>query len=199
MTGLLSLVIAYLLGSIPVGYLLAKLTTGKDVRTVGSGNIGATNVARAAGKWSGIATLVLDAAKGWLAVWIAARLTDGSVGWMSDAALAVMAGHVFPVFLSFKGGKAVATGLGAFAFLTPLPVLASVVVFAVTLAMTRYVSAASVTASGTFPLGVWLIMHPPFVVIVISILAAGLIVYRHKSNLQRIRAGTEQSIRWKIS
>src|SRR6202795_1334481 len=95
MTGLLVIVIAHLVGGIPFGYLLTRLTTGKDVRTEGSGNIGATNVLRAAGRGAGIATLALDLAKGYAAVWIAAILTDSSPGWMADAALAVMVGHAF--------------------------------------------------------------------------------------------------------
>ena len=114
MMGLLGILIAYLLGAIPFGYLLTRFTTGKDVRSEGSGNIGATNVLRAAGRGAAVATLVLDMAKGFAAVWIAGWLTDGSPGWMADAALAVMVGHAFPIFLGFKGGKAVATFTGAF-------------------------------------------------------------------------------------
>ena len=110
MNGLFSIVIAYLLGSIPFGYVLTRLTTGKDVRASGSGNIGATNVLRTAGKTLGLATLALDILKGTLAVFAADKLTSGDPMWMALAALAVSAGHVFPIFLSFKGGKAVATG-----------------------------------------------------------------------------------------
>src|SRR5580700_5190468 len=109
MNGLLALVVAYLIGAIPFGYLLVRLTTGKDVRATGSGNIGATNVLRTTGRAAGVATLLLDVAKGYLAVYIAARMTDDDPLWMSAAALAVMAGHAFPVFLKFKGGKAVAS------------------------------------------------------------------------------------------
>src|SRR5579864_6556330 len=108
MNTLLAAVIAYVLGAIPFGYLLVKWTTGRDVRSGGSGNIGATNVLRTTGRAAGIATLLLDIGKGYLAVWTAGRLTSGSVLWMSLATLAVMAGHAFPVFLRFKGGKAVA-------------------------------------------------------------------------------------------
>src|ERR1700731_2267067 len=114
MMPLLALLLAYLLGAIPFGYLLVKWKTGADVRTAGSGNIGATNVLRTTGKVVGIVTLVLDIAKGYAAVWIAGRLTDGSALWMSAAALAVMAGHAYPVFLKFEGGKAVASFIGAF-------------------------------------------------------------------------------------
>src|ERR1022692_3111113 len=121
MIPILVLVVAYLLGAIPFGYLLVKWKTGSDVRSSGSGNIGATNVLRTTGRAAGVATLLLDIGKGYLAVWLAARWTDGSPLWMSVAALAVMVGHVFPVFLKFQGGKAVATFVGAFFCLTPLP------------------------------------------------------------------------------
>src|SRR5215831_386377 len=113
------LAIAYLLGAIPFGYLLVRWKTGADVRGKGSGNIGATNVMRTTGRAAGIATLLLDIAKGYFAVWIAGRLTGQDTLWMSLAALAVMAGHAYPVFLGFKGGKAVASFIGAFLYLVP--------------------------------------------------------------------------------
>src|SRR5450631_2952720 len=131
MMGLLAIAVAYLLGGIPFGYLLVRWTTGKDVRAEGSGNIGATNVLRTTGRGMGVATLILDIAKGVLAVWIADKLTNGSDIAMSAAALAVMAGHAFPVFLKFKGGKAVASFIGAFLYLTPVPLLAVIAVFVV--------------------------------------------------------------------
>src|SRR5579883_1436384 len=109
MMPVLALAIAYLLGSIPFGYVLVKWRTGADVRAAGSGNIGATNVWRTTSRGAGLATLILDIGKGYLAVWIAGRLTDGNPFWMSTAALAVMSGHAFPVFLRFRGGKAVAS------------------------------------------------------------------------------------------
>src|SRR5436305_14883506 len=124
MSPLLVLPIAYLLGAIPFGYLLVKWKTGGDVRSSGSGNIGATNVLRNTGRVAGIATLLLDIAKGYAAVFITARLTHGDPLWTSLAALVVMAGHAYPVFLGFRGGKAVATFLGAYALLAPLPLLA---------------------------------------------------------------------------
>ncbi len=113
----------------PFGYLLVKLTTGRDVRAAGSGNIGATNVLRTTGRAAGVATLLLDIAKGYLAVWLEGRLTGGDVIWMSAAALAVMLGHSYPVFLRFRGGKAVAAFVGAWLCLTPLPLAATLVVF----------------------------------------------------------------------
>src|SRR5688572_30294232 len=114
MTAFLVLPVAYLLGAIPFGYLLVKFQTGGDVRHTGSGNIGATNVLRTAGRVAGVATLLLDIAKGYLAVWIAVKVTGNDPFWTAGAALAVVAGHAYPVFLGFKGGKAVASFVGAF-------------------------------------------------------------------------------------
>jgi len=196
MMGLLGIVIAYLLGSIPFGYLLTRFATGRDVRTEGSGNIGATNVARAAGPGVGLATLALDIAKGTLAVWIAEWLTNGSPGWMADAALAVIAGHAFPVFLNFKGGKTVATFAGAFVYLMPIPLLATLLVFLITVAATRYVSAASILSAAMFPLGAWIILHPSLTEMLVAILGCAFIIYRHLPNLERLRQGTEPQFRW---
>ncbi len=133
----LALVAAYLIGAIPFGFLLVKWKTGDDIRASGSGNIGATNVLRTTGWIAGAATLILDIAKGYLAVWLAGYLTGGSELWMSAAALAVMAGHAFPVFLGGKGGKAVASFVGAYLCLTPIPLLATLVVFVVMVAATQ--------------------------------------------------------------
>ena len=196
MIGLLAILIAYLLGAIPFGYLLTRFTTGKDVRGEGSGNIGATNVLRAAGRAAAVATLVLDMAKGFAAVWIAGWLTDGSSGWMADAALAVMVGHAFPIFLGFKGGKAVATFTGAFLYLTPIPALVGIVVFVITVMVTRYSSAGSIVAAATFPLGVWVIEHANLNVLLAALIAAAIVVYRHKDNMKRIRSGKESKFRW---
>jgi len=194
---ILALILAYLIGAIPFGYLVVRLTTGRDVRDEGSGNIGATNVLRTTGRGPAIATLVLDIAKGFAAVWLAGWLTDGSYNWMALAALAVMAGHAYPVFLHFGGGKSVATFIGAFLYLTPEPLLATLVVFAAIVALTGFISAGSIMAAATFPLGVWLILHPPPLVLLASILAGGFIVWRHKENLDRLKAGTESVFKWK--
>ena len=196
MQGLLSLLIAYLLGAIPFGYLLVKLTSGEDVRASGSGNIGATNVLRTTGRAAGIATLVLDILKGALAVWLASRLTNDAPEWTSLAALAVMAGHAYPVFLKFHGGKAVATFVGAFALLTPLPLAAVVLLFIVTVAVTRHISAGSILAAATFPFGVWMVLHPPYQITAAAFVAGAFIVYRHRSNWRRLRAGTESRFTW---
>ena len=120
MTGALAVVLAYFIGGIPFGLIIVRLMTGADVRAAGSGNIGATNVLRTTGRKAGVLTLLLDGLKGAVAVWIASAMSGGSTFWMSFAALAVLAGHAFPVWLGFKGGKAVATFVGAFAVLTPV-------------------------------------------------------------------------------
>lgn len=191
MTLILVLLAAYLIGGIPFGYLLVRLTTGRDVRESGSGNIGATNVLRTSGRALGVATLLLDIAKGALAVWLADRLLHGSLAGMSAAAIAVMAGHAYPVFLKFRGGKAVASFIGAFLYLTPTPLLAIVVIFVATVAISRYISLGSIVAAGLFPIAVWLIEHPPWYVVSAATLAGAFIVIRHKANLERIRAGNE--------
>ena len=196
MQGLLAIIVAYLLGGIPFGFLLVKLTRGADVRESGSGNIGATNVLRTTGRAAAVATLVFDIAKGFAAVWLAAELTGGAPEWTSLAALAVMAGHAYPVFLKFRGGKAVATFVGAFAYLTPLPLAAVLLLFIVAVAVTGYISAASILAAITFPFGVWIILHPPVQVTAAAFIAGGFIVCRHKSNLVRLRGGKENVFRW---
>src|SRR3954453_17878844 len=160
---------AYLLGAIPFGYLLVKWKTGGDVRTAGSGNIGATNVLRTSGKFAGILTLLLDIAKGYVAVWLARRWTGGDPLWMSAAALAVMAGHAYPVFLRFKGGKAVASFVGAFLCLTPPALAAEAVVFIVIVAWTRHISMGSIVGAATFPLAVWLILQPSLPVVAAAV------------------------------
>lgn len=193
---LLALVIAYLIGSIPFGYLLVKWRTGADVRAAGSGNIGATNVLRTTGRAAGVATLILDIAKGYGAVWIAAVLTDNSDLWMSLAALAVMGGHAYPVFLRFKGGKAVASFVGAFLRLTPVALLSVLVVFLGIAIWTRHISLGSVVAAGTFPLAVWLILRPSEPVLIAAIVAAVFIIYRHSSNLERLHSGSERVFRF---
>jgi len=192
---LLALVIAYLAGAIPFGYLLVKLKTGADVRGAGSGNIGATNVLRTTGRAAGIATLLLDIGKGFFSVWLASRLTDQDPTWMSLAALAVMAGHAYPVFLKFHGGKAVATFVGAFLYLTPAAMAAVILVFLVVVAWTRYISLGSIIAAASFPLGVWLILLPPVTVFLASVAAGGFIIYRHSSNLQRLHSGSENRLK----
>src|SRR5271157_5573244 len=152
---LLLLLGAYLLGSIPFGLLFARLIGGKDVRQAGSGNIGATNVARVAGPLPGILTLVFDAAKGAAAVWLAGRFAGHSAGTMMFAGVAALLGHCFPVWLRFKGGKGVATGLGVFAALCPPAALAALLLFVLVVASLRFVSVGSITAAAAMPLFVY--------------------------------------------
>ena len=191
MIPLIALLIAYLLGAIPFGFLLAKWKTGGDVRTAGSGNIGATNVMRTSGRAAGIATLLLDIGKGYLAVWIAGRLIGEDAAWMSAAALAVMAGHAYPVFLGFRGGKAVATMVGAFLCLTPGALAAEVIVFVGVVAWTRHISMGSIVGAATLPLAIWLILKAPLPEVLASILAGAFVIYKHSSNIRRLRMGTE--------
>src|SRR5260221_9794891 len=165
----LALAAAYLIGGIPFGYLVVKWKTGADVRSSGSGNIGATNVLRTTGRFAGAVTLLLDIAKGWFAVWLTAKMTGGNIHWMSAAALAVMAGHAFPVFLKFKGGKAVASFIGAFLWLTPWALGAVVPVFVLTVAWTRHISMGSIVGCVVFPLGVWLLLKPDPVVVAAAV------------------------------
>lgn len=197
MIPLLALVIAYLVGGIPFGYLLVRLKTGQDVRTMGSGNIGATNVLRTSGRAIAIVTLLLDIGKGLFAVWLAGRLTQESMAWMCLAALAVMAGHAYPIFLKFRGGRAVASFIGAFLYLTPIPLLATLVVFVIVVAASRHISLGSMIGAGSLPLAVWLISHPPGYVILTSLIAGAFVIYRHRANIQRIRAGNEYIFRFK--
>jgi glycerol-3-phosphate acyltransferase PlsY len=195
----LALILAYLLGSIPFGYLIVRLKSGADVRQTGSGGTGATNVTRKAGKSAGIITLLLDALKGVAAVLIARWLT-GTPGtsWMvAGAAVLAVVGHCFPVWLRFKAGKGVATGLGVFLTIVPWSVLVAFVVFALAFWRTRYVSLGSVAAAIVVPL--WtLIQHTmispvaDFVPTVASLCAASVIIIaKHHENIGRLMAGQE--------
>jgi acyl phosphate:glycerol-3-phosphate acyltransferase len=186
---------AYLLGSIPFGLLVGKLLGGADVRAAGSGNIGATNVARVAGPLAGILTLLLDAAKGALAVVLAARLSDQSSTWMMIAGLCALVGHCFPIWLGFHGGKGVATAAGVFLVLCPPALLGSVILFVLVVAYWRYVSLGSMSAAAAMPLLIyffWAPHHaPPYAVTFGSLAAALLIVYKHDGNIQRLVQGDE--------
>lgn len=186
---------AYLLGSIPFGLLLTKALGRGDVRKVGSGNIGATNVARAAGLLAGIFTLVLDLAKGAGAVWLAEKLSNDSATWMMVAAFAVLLGHCFPVWLKFNGGKGVATAAGIFLVLSPLACLAAIILFLLVVIFWKYVSLGSVSAAAAMPLVIYLLWapgHAPPLVITIGTLAVCvLVIYKHRGNLRRLVEGTE--------
>lgn len=200
---LISAALGYLLGSIPFGYMLVRIFRGTDVRQTGSGNIGATNVARTSAALGG-ATLALDVLKGLAPVLLIQNIFPGNPPLAFLAALAAICGHVFPLWLGFRGGKGVATGLGAFVLLTPKAILVVVGVFLIVAALSRTIALASIFAAACLPAAVWLcgegpgVMSPTrvslFLLIVpaLSILAgAGLIIARHSSNIRRIMAGTE--------
>jgi glycerol-3-phosphate acyltransferase PlsY len=192
------LLVAYFLGTIPFGILFARFFGTSDIRKAGSGNIGATNVARVAGPIPGILTLLADAAKGAVAVLLAAYFTQSSSEWMMLAGLAALLGHCFPLWLGFKGGKGVATALGVFAMLCPLAALAALIFFAVVLVVWRFVSLASVSAAAAMPLLIYFLWAPghapPLPVIFGTLFAAALVIYKHDANLQRLVEGTEPRI-----
>jgi glycerol-3-phosphate acyltransferase PlsY len=189
-------VVSYILGSIPFGFLLVKLSQGKDIRSFGSGNIGATNVFRKS-RATGILTLVLDAGKGALAVAIAGWLS-GSPVWMAIAAVSAIAGHIFPLWLKFKGGKGVATGCGAFLVLSPLAVLTTLGLFVLVAVTTRYVSAASIVATAMYP--VWAYIYGETTpVLMWAAIGALLIVVKHHQNIRRLFTGTENKFMAKTS
>jgi glycerol-3-phosphate acyltransferase PlsY len=178
----------YLLGSIPFGFLIVKLTQGTDVRKVGSGNIGATNVYRKS-RWAGILTLLLDGGKGYLAVLIAAWL-GGDRQWQSIAAVSAIIGHIFTIFLGFKGGKGVATGCGAYLAVSPSAVLTTLAVFVLTVSLSRYISMASILATAAFPLWAYLYREPAGVILW-AIIGSALIVAKHHQNIRRLFSGSE--------
>jgi glycerol-3-phosphate acyltransferase PlsY len=191
MLALQVLAIAYLIGSLPFSFLVARAFGVKDVRRVGSGNVGATNVLRNAGKVAGLLAFLLDAGKGAAASLFAARLapTDGALPAL--AALGAVVGHMYPVWLRFQGGKGVATGLGAFAPLAPWAALAAVVVFAATAAATRYVSLGSIAGALTLA-ALTPVLGGRWPVAATAALTAALVVFRHRSNLRRILSGAER-------
>jgi len=204
--------VAYLLGSIPFGYLIVRATKGADVRATGSGGTGATNVSRRAGKTAGVVTLLLDALKGVAAVAIAKVVLglpffgegtlagpalENAYWWVAAAAIAVIMGHIFPVWLRFRGGKGVATGVGVFLVLTPLAVVLAGVIFVLVVWRTRYVSLGSILAAVSIPLFVLLrnvFVQPvtAFMPIMSAAMAgAMLILFAHRENIGRLKNGTE--------
>jgi len=189
--------IAYLLGSIPFGLLIVKAIGGGDIRATGSGNIGAANVARNAGALAGVLTLLLDAGKGCLAVWLASRET-GNARWMIAAAVAAVVGHIFPIWLGFRGGKGVATGLGVMLPICWQAVAAAAVVWLLMVAFWRYSSLGSIAAAAAMPILVYLFYAPrhapPTYVSLGTILIAALIIAKHWQNIGRLIAGTESRL-----
>jgi acyl phosphate:glycerol-3-phosphate acyltransferase len=191
MTDLLAVVAAYLMGSIPFAQLLSK-RRGVDLRRVGSGNVGATNVLRTLGVKPAVVAMMLDAVKGTLAVLVAQRLTNGVAAPVA-AGLASMIGHVYPVWLRFRGGKGVATAAGAFAVLTPVAAAVAAGVFLLTVALTRFISVGSMLAALT--LAGWAIASDaPTVVGIGAAIGAALVLIGHRTNVSRLVAGTERRI-----
>ena len=192
MDKIILVVVAYLLGSIPFGYLIVRKKSGTDIRETGSGGTGATNVSRRAGKAAGVLTLLLDAAKGCVAVLIAKAF--GGDDWViAAAAIAVLVGHIFPVWLGFRGGKGVATGVGIFLVLAPIALLCAGVVFVAIVALTRYVSLGSIAAAILIPVLVW-VQSDSRPLLIAAVVGAVLIVFAHRGNIQRLASGTESRI-----
>ncbi len=185
--------LAYLVGSIPCSFLVARAFGVADVRNVGSGNVGATNVLRSAGRGAAALALGLDVAKGALAVALALRLAPGHPWLPAVAAAAAVVGHVFPVWLGLRGGKGVATGLGGFAVLEPVAALVALPVFLLVVATTQLASLGSVLGASSLALAT-LVFRGPDPVAISAVATAALIVLRHRSNLQRILAGTERRL-----
>ena len=199
-------VMAYLLGSIPFGYLLVRIFRGEDIRLTGSGNIGATNVARSGAKGLGIATLALDALKGALAVWLAALLAGSkynlcgdfvqhpcapALRLMSLAALFAVLGHVFPLWLHFKGGKGVATALGVFCVLFPAATLVTLAIFILVVALTRYVSLGSILGAIAFPAAAYFLQNTDAMSMLLASLVSVIVILKHHQNISRLLSGTE--------
>lgn len=209
------MIVAYLLGSIPFGYLIVRAREGADIRETGSGGTGATNVSRRAGKAAGILTLVLDAIKGAAAILIARVIlglpvfaatgesTTAEFGewWIGLAAILVIVGHMFPIWLAFRGGKGVATGVGVFLVLAPVALAGAGAIFLVIVMLTRYVSLGSIAAAATIPLFVWLqhgLISPVSGLrstMCAAVGGASLIIFAHRANIQRLLQGTESKFR----
>ncbi len=194
--------IAYLLGSIPFGYLFVKylFTSGEDVRDIGSGGIGATNVSRRAGVRGGLLTYVFDVAKGVAAVMLMRLVANDDYFWIGAAAVAAILGHIFPIFLGFRGGKGVATGVGVYLALAPYSVLTTLVLWAAIVYITRYVSLGSIIATAAVPL--WTLLYYGLLqssphlkaLVIVAIAGCAMIVATHHENISRLMRGTENKI-----
>lgn len=198
--------IAYLLGSIPFGYLLIKyvFTSGEDVRQIGSGGIGATNVTRRAGMKAGLITYFFDVAKGTAAVMLMRLVAADDYFWIGAAAVAAIAGHIFPIFLKFRGGKGVATGVGVYLALAPYSVLTTLALWALIVHFSRYVSLGSIIATAAVP--IWTLLYYGLLqpsphlkaLIIIALAGCALIVAKHHENIARLMRGTENKIGTRI-
>lgn len=211
-----AIVVAYLLGSIPFGYLIVRASAGADVRETGSGGTGATNVTRRAGKWAGVLTLILDLLKGVAAIALARAIfglplftqpnhdipsAHDAQLWIAVAGIAVIVGHCFPVWLRFRGGKGVATGVGVFLMLAPLALAGAGVVFIALVWLTRYVSLGSIAAAALLPLMILLLhlfvkpVHGYQAALASATIACGLIIFMHRANIGRLLNGTESKFK----
>ena len=195
---LLVVVAAYFLGSIPTGYILVRIFRKQDIRTIGSGNIGATNVIRSGAKGLGAATFLLDMLKGCCAVWLGAALAPHLPDWPARnvealAALCAVLGHMFPVWLGFKGGRGVSTGFGVFLVAAPWAALAAITLFGLTVWMTRFVSLGSILGAASFPVFAWFLVKgdKPLFFVTVQVIVALLIIVKHHANFRRLIAGTE--------
>lgn len=215
MRSVLTILVAYLLGSIPCGYLVVRVLAGADVRETGSGGTGATNVSRRAGKAAGVMTLALDALKGATAVAFACWIFGSSFfaqgggvpalrqtqWWIASAAIAVIVGHIFPVWLGFRGGKGVATAVGVFLVLAPAAVAVAGVIFVSIVWRTRYVSLGSIVGAAAMPLAVWLqskLIRPVeglAPLITAAVAGALLIIVAHRANIRRLLNGSESKFK----
>ncbi len=185
---ILAMIISYLVGSVPSGFIIGTFA-GIDVRSAGSGNIGATNVARVLGKGRGVLTLLADAAKGFLPVFLVLQLGFDyeAVAWV---AVAAFLGHIYPVYLKFRGGKGVATALGALLVVAPLATLILMGVFGSALLISRIVSLGSIAAATAAPITLWFLSYPPPLIGMGAFFGA-MVILRHRANVQRLLAGTE--------
>jgi glycerol-3-phosphate acyltransferase PlsY len=197
--GLLIVFVAYLLGSIPFGLLIVKISGGGDIRKSGSGNIGAANVARNAGAIAGVLTLLLDAAKGYLAVFLAARWTGENIRWMTAAAVIAVIGHMFPVWLRFRGGKGVATGVGVILPICWQAAALGILLWLVVVAFWRYSSLGSIAAAVAMPIFVYVLYAPhhapPEALTFGTVLISILVLVKHRSNMERLIAGEESRLK----
>jgi len=189
------LLVSYLLGSMPFGLILARLFGSADVRKAGSGNIGATNVARVAGPAAGVLTLLLDAGKGWFAVWLTGHFMHGASGLLVAAGFFALLGHCFPPWLRFRGGKGVATAAGVFGALCPEALLAALILFGLVVWFWHYVSLGSLAAAAAIPLLVYFLwaphFAPPNIVTLGSLAIAALVIFQHRGNIGRLARGEE--------
>jgi glycerol-3-phosphate acyltransferase PlsY len=189
---LLLIIASYFIGAVPTGVILAKAFSGRDIRQEGSGNIGATNVTRVLGKKVGALTLAGDLLKGFIPVWAGYHLIS-SLEVVCLMGLAAFLGHLFPIYLGFKGGKGVATALGVFLYLSPIVILIEVIIFAFVVGIWKYVSLGSIIAAAAMPLLLMMIAFPKPIVL-LSIVFAILIIIKHRSNIQRLLSGTESKV-----